>query len=143
MISWCIWDLGKYQLVFSLHNLDIYQEYFFHKSAILGTSCPLKVEWIWSVLFFFWPVVFLYLHLARFRNFPRFFSLFPANLAFRVHSMLSGFGVPYFFLARRFSVPPLSKIQKFSKIFFPFHKSLALCAYKSMIYLLLNMFLGG
>ena len=31
---------------------------------------------------------------------------------------------PTFFLARRFSVPPLSTIQKFSKIFFPFFQLL-------------------
>ena len=59
----------------SLHNLDIYQESFFHKSAI------------WAL---------------------------------HVHSKLSGFGVPYFFLARRFSVPPLSTIQKFSNSCFLF-----------------------
>ena len=54
---------------------------------------------------------------------------FSAISALRVHSMLSGFGVPYFFLARRFSVPPLSPFQTFYMIFFHFSATRAFRVY--------------
>ena len=64
---------------------------------------------------------FLSLHLAQFRHVPGIlFSIFQVFGHFVSTQWWVDSECPNFFLARRFSVPPLSTIQKFFKIFSPF-----------------------
>ena len=85
--------------------IRIFVMIFFPFFSYFGTSCPFNVEWIRSALFFFWPVIFLLLHLDWFEHFPRFFFLHFWNIwAFPVHSTLGGFGVPYYFLTLFFCI---------------------------------------
>ena len=100
--------------------IRIFVTIFFPLFSYFGTSCPFNVEWIRSALFFFWPVIFLLLHLDWFEHFPRFFFLHFWNIwAFPVHSTLGGFGVPYYFLTLFFCIYTLpdSDIFQFFSIF--------------------------
>ena len=110
---------------FSVINFSVFQLHEFQDSfqifQLLGHSVSTQC-WVDSECpIFFWPIVFLYLHLAHFRHFPWFFFFIFQLLG---HFVSTQFWVdsecPYFFFVRHFFVPPVNTFQTFYMIFFHF-----------------------